>query len=78
MGENEEQHYCYICNDITEEYLVCDICEQHYCDDCSYTYSLHYQFQGGRCYECSGQSRVKPLEKNKVRDNTIEIILKDG
>jgi len=75
--KEEEIIYCYICNTQTEPYLICDQCDNHYCDDCSYTYSLHYQFQGSRCYECSGQGRITPLEKNIVRDNAIEIILKD-
>lgn len=79
MIENGK-YYCHICYDETDEEFVCETCEEHYCEDCSYTYSLHYQFQGGKCYECSGQSRLKYLDEDQViankRNIELEKILK--
>lgn len=54
--------------------MICDRCEEHYCDDCSYTFSLHYQFQGSRCYSCAGQGR-KIQTKNEIRIRKIDIII---
>ena len=75
--ENQEEYNCYICKGMTEDYMVCDRCHEHYCEDCSYTYSLHFQYQGSLCYECSGQDRITPLLKEEVRENVIDIIIKE-
>lgn len=53
--------------------LICDICDEYYCYDCSYTYTIHYQHEGMRCYHCAGQSRRVPLNK---RDYKIDYILR--
>lgn len=66
--------YCYICYSQTDIEMICDRCEEHYCDDCSYTFSLHYQFQGSRCYSCAGQGRKIPT-KNEIRIRKIDIII---
>lgn len=69
---------CYICySDNLDEDFVCDRCENYYCEDCSYTYSLHFQYQGSLCHYCSDQKRRKPLLKSDILDNRIKIIL-DG
>lgn len=70
--------YCYICFDQTEEEMVCDTCEEHYCEDCSYIFSLHYQFQGSRCYMCADQSREYPLDKAKIRERKINLMLEEN
>lgn len=73
----EEKVYCYICAEETEDFMLCDICENHYCGDCSYIFSLHYQFEGSRCYDCANQRRRKPLDKQKIRENKLKIILEN-
>ena len=70
--------YCHICYDETDPEFVCDTCGEYYCEQCSYIYSLHYQHQGARCYICSGQNRLRPLDKEKVRERKINIILENG
>jgi len=69
--------YCYICYSIDEvdEEIICDNCENHYCYDCSYTYSMHYQYEGCLCYWCSDQHRRKKLTKEIIRNNKLKIIL---
>jgi hypothetical protein len=76
MGEK----VCHIClsNDIfydEDTPLICDTCDEYYCYDCSYTFTLQYQFEGMRCYWCSDQKRLKPLDK---RDCRISYILRNG
>ena len=67
-------YFCYICFQQTEENFVCDTCDEHYCEDCSYTFTLHYQHEGPRCFHCSEQSRLKPLTKQMIRDNKLKAI----
>jgi hypothetical protein len=67
---------CHIClsDDIhidDETLLICDTCDEYYCHDCSYTYTLHYQHEGMRCFWCSNQRRLKPLDKRDFRLNYI-------
>lgn len=74
---------CYICssifpNDAVEEEMVCDRCGNYYCENCSYTFSLHYQHQGSRCYLCSDQPRRNILTKKQMRDNKIKLYLQPG
>jgi hypothetical protein len=68
---------CYICFNITDEDFLCDRCEEYYCEDCSYTFTLHYQYEGSLCYWCSDQERKKPLDKSDIRDRKIKFILND-
>lgn len=70
----EDKVYCYICYKETYEELICDTCEEYYCEDCSYIYTLHYQFEGCRCYICSNQYRISPLNKSEVRENKINYL----
>ena len=76
--------YCYICFHITEPEFLCDSCDRYYCEECSYVtlaiqasstgklpFTIHYQFQGARCYSCADQRRIKPLNKIELRDNKI-------
>jgi len=67
--------YCYICYSQTDPEFICDRCDEHYCEDCSYTFSLHYQFQGSRCYRCADQDRREKLDMRDVRIN--QIFMKD-
>ena len=67
--------YCEICYEIdTDPILVCDTCECNYCEDCSYTFSIHYQFQGGRCYICADQRRRRSLTIEEKRDKKIKFL----
>ena len=68
--------YCYICHDITEEDFICDICDNYYCEECSYTYGLYYQFQGSRCYKCADQDRRNKITKNDIRNRKLDKILR--
>lgn len=63
--------YCEICFSLTEPEWICDTCERYYCEDCSYSFTIHYQFQGGRCYQCADQSRRTPLNNRDIRINQI-------
>lgn len=67
--------YCEICNGLTEPEWICDTCERYYCEDCLYSFTIHYQFQGSRCYQCADQSRRTSLIPD-LRDNSIRYILK--
>lgn len=73
MGE-----ICYICLSDDIYYggdlpFVCDRCNEYYCHDCAYSFTLHFQYYGMLCYHCSDQSRIKPLN---IRDYKIDYILK--
>lgn len=67
---------CYTLGQKDDDIFECDICGRLYCWECSYTFSLHYQHQGSRCYECSDQSRIKPLTKDMIRENKIDLLFK--
>lgn len=69
------KHYCHICYSETEPEFICEICDEYYCDQCSYIYTIHYQYQGSLCYECSVQNRLNKLDKNKIRENKLNYIL---
>ncbi len=67
--------FCSICyNDHVDPDFICDTCEENYCEDCSYTFSLHYQFQGSRCYICADQHRRTKLSKVEKRDRKLNYI----
>ena len=67
--------HCHICySPVVEEDMVCDRCEEIYCHDCSYTFLLHYQYEGSLCFWCSDQDRRKPLTKNDIRENKIRLL----
>ena len=67
--------YCHICYYLnTDEDFICDTCEQYYCEECSYTFTLHYQHEGPRCYWCADQGRRKPLSKADIIDNKMKIL----
>lgn len=73
------EKYCHICYSLnTDDDFICDRCDQYYCEDCSYTFTLHYQLEGNRCYWCSDQKRKKPLTGELKRDLKIDFILKNG
>ena len=69
--------HCYICYTMVlgTDIMVCDTCDEIYCEDCSYTFSLHYQHQGSRCHSCADQRRRKILTKEVIRDNKIKLFL---
>ena len=67
--------HCYICySDNIEEEMICDTCGRYYCEDCSYTFTLHYQFQGAKCYMCAEQGRISKLNDAEVRNNKLKLI----
>lgn len=65
---------CHICYVPTEEEMLCDKCDQHYCEDCSYTFTIHVQYEGGLCHWCSDQRRRKPITKSEIRQNKLRLI----
>jgi len=67
--------HCYICFGVTDEDFLCDMCDEYYCEKCSYTFSLHYQHEGARCYYCADQNRRTKLTKEEIRDNKIKLLL---
>ena len=69
---------CFVSDNITDEDLCkCDTCDRFYCEDCTYTFSLQYQFQGCRCYECSDHNRIKgKINFVKLRDNKLKVLMK--
>lgn len=78
MESGDIEKVCYIClsGDIfydDGEAFICDTCDEYYCEDCSYTFTIHYQHEGMRCYICSGQKRRTPLCK---RNSKIDYILR--
>ena len=67
--------HCNICYSLrVDTWMVCDICEEYYCEDCSYTFGIHYQFQGSRCYQCADQYRRTSLTKEEKRNNKLIIL----
>lgn len=73
-----EEQICHIClsDDVKvddDQPLICDRCGEIYCYDCSYTFTLHYDYQGSLCYRCSGQQRKTPLNR---RDYKISYLLR--
>lgn len=69
------EFFCYICFDLADAEMMCDRCGHHYCYDCSYTYGLHYQYEGNLCHWCSDQRRRTDLDINQIRDNKLKLIL---
>ena len=65
---------CYICYTIADE-LICDTCDNHYCDGCTYTFGIYYQHYVSRCYKCSEQSRLRVLTKETIRENKVKYLL---
>jgi len=71
--------YCYICYSLNiDDESICDSCENYYCEDCSYTFSIHYQYYGSKCYLCSNQGRRSKLTKESKRDEKIKLLLYDN
>lgn len=65
-------HICYTLN--VDDEFICDKCENYYCEECSYSYTIHFQYEGGLCYYCSDQKRRKTLSKEDIRNNKLFII----
>lgn len=61
-----------------QDWAICDRCEEYYCEDCSYLYTIHYQFEGARCYWCAEQSRNKILTREIIRENKIKLFLQEN
>lgn len=68
---------CHICYVMTDELYTCDKCDNLYCYDCSYTFTIHYQYEGSLCHWCSDQGRRKKLTREELRNNKIELIKKE-
>lgn len=68
---------CYICYSQTDEEFICDMCDNYYCDGCSYTFGIHYQHYVSRCFKCSEQRRIRTLTKETIRDNKIKYLLQN-
>ncbi len=67
--------HCHICySTAVDEDCVCDTCDEYYCQDCSYTFTLHYQHEGARCHWCADQYRRKTLTKEMIRENKLKLI----
>ncbi len=64
---------CYTMDNVDPDF-ICDRCEGYYCSECSYSFTLHYQFQGSRCYLCADQSRRNALTLETKRENKIKLI----
>ncbi len=73
-------YICYVIfyKDVLEEEILCDKCDNYHCEECSYTFSIHYQHQGSRCYLCADQRRRKILTKIEQRDNKLKLYLQPG
>jgi hypothetical protein len=67
--------HCHICYKIENDIFTCDKCLELYCEDCSYTYTIHFQYEGCLCHWCSGQKRLKKLKKSDIRENKLKLIL---
>lgn len=76
--KNTQKCFCSICYRQTEPEFLCDMCDYYYCEDCSYQFTLHYQFQGTRCYRCAEQRRLSTLDKIEVRNNKLRCLEEDG
>ena len=65
-------HICYskdiICDD---EPMICDRCDEYYCYDCSYAFTLHFEYYGSMCYHCSNQNRKVPLNRREAKINYL-------
>jgi hypothetical protein len=71
-------NHCHICySSRVDDDFICDVCDNYYCEDCSYTFTLHYQHQGPRCHFCSDQNRLKLLTKEMIRDNKIKLLINE-
>lgn len=74
IEDSEElEDHCYICGslDVDKDITICDMCDELYCYDCSYTFTIHYQHQGSRCYSCADQRRRTPLNRRDSKINKI-------
>ena len=71
----EEEKICFICLcDLNGTDLnTCDTCGEFYCEDCSYSFTYHYQFMGSRCYLCADQSRRIKLDR---RNSKLDYLLR--
>lgn len=67
-------NHCHICYSLDVEF-ICDRCDEYYCEDCSYSFTQHYQYHGSRCHFCSDQRRKIDLTKEKIRENKIKLII---
>ncbi len=68
--------HCYICYSTNvEEECVCENCEEHYCWDCSCTYSIHTQCDSNLCYQCADHNRRKSLTRDMIRENKINLLI---
>ena len=68
--------YCHICySKNVEEEFICDRFGEYYCEECSYTYTIHFQYEGALCYWCSDQNRKKLLTKDMIRENKISLFI---
>lgn len=69
--------HCHICYSINvDDDFICDKCDNYYCENCSYTYTIHFQYEGALCYFCSDQERKRkrPL-KEDIRNNKIDLLI---
>ncbi len=66
---------CHICYEFEDELFICDKCENFYCYECSYSYTIHYQYEGQLCCFCADQFRRKMLTITELRDRKIKLYL---
>ena len=68
--------WCGLCYSLdVDEDFICDTCDEYYCEDCSYSYTIHYQHQGCRCHECADQDRRESLSQNEKRDRKLKWLI---
>jgi hypothetical protein len=74
---NDEFKICYICySSNIDDHNICDRCDNYYCDDCSYIFTYHHQYEGSECHYCSEQQRKVPGNLKMIRrDNLINNII---
>jgi len=71
--ETKHCNICYTTENI-DDHNICDVCDCVYCNDCSYSFTIHYQYYGAKCYLCADQSRRIRLTVETKRDNKIKLI----
>ena len=69
--------HCHICySDQVDDRYNCEVCDNHYCDDCSATFNEHSQIDYNCCCHCSDQSPIVCKSKGDIRDNKLKLLLK--
>lgn len=65
--------HCYICYNLPEKLLLCKLCYNFFCDECSCS---HNQYVDSVCYNCTNQKRKTNLIIENIRNNKINLLFK--